>query len=93
MSSQGRKRVPKETTAELAIESAVNALRQAIEAIDSELAAAKNRAQEAMHVYEGLKSTAAERIAAIEAKIAALTDTPVTPPAPPQKDAPAAKRS
>lgn len=80
VSSQGRKRVPKETTAELAIESAVNALRSAIDSIEVEVAAAKNRAEQATLLYEGLKASAGERIAAIEAKITALTDTPPATP-------------
>jgi uncharacterized protein YoaH (UPF0181 family) len=79
VSSQGRKRVPKETTAELAIESATAALEQAIDSIEVELATAKNRAEQATHLYEGLKVTSAQRIAAIKAKIAALQDPPVGP--------------
>ena len=85
VSSQGRKRVPKETTAESAVEAAIAAMRQAVDSIEVEVAAAKNRAEQATHLYEGLKATAGERIAAIETKIAALTDTPPTAAAPPAK--------
>lgn len=86
VSSQGRKRAPKETTAELAVEAAVNAMQQAIESIRGEVATAQQRAEEATHLYEGLKASAGERIAAIQTKIAALTDTP--PEASPQRKAP-----
>lgn len=81
VSSQGRKRVLKATTAELAIESAINALRQAVENIAGELDAAKARADEATREHEELKATASERIAVIEGKIAALEGTAPVPKA------------
>ncbi len=69
-------RGPRETTAEDAIAAAVAAMRQAIDSIEVELAAAKNRAEQSQLLYEGLRASAGERIAAIESKIAALEADP-----------------
>ena len=54
------------------IESATNVLEKAIEAIDAQLSAAKERAEEAKTEYEHLRDTANERKATIKAKIDAL---------------------
>ncbi len=67
-----RRRAKKATTTEDAVEAAIHAMRQAIDSIEVEVAAAKHRAEQAMRIYEGLKESSTKRIAAIEAKIAAL---------------------
>jgi hypothetical protein len=54
------------------IESATIVLEKAVAAIDAEVAAAKERADEAKTEYEHLRETAGERKASIEAKIDAL---------------------
>jgi hypothetical protein len=54
------------------IESAASVLEKAIEAIDSEISAAKTRADDAKAEYEHLRETAGERKAVIQAKIEAL---------------------
>jgi hypothetical protein len=54
------------------IESATIVLEKAIEAIDADISAAKQRTDEAKAEYEHLRETAGERKAAIKAKIDAL---------------------
>ena len=54
------------------IESATIVLEKAVEAIDAEVTAAKERADEAKTEYEHLRETAGERKATIKAKIDAL---------------------
>ncbi len=54
------------------IKQATNVLTRAIEAIDADVAAAKTRIDEAKAEYEHLRDTAAERKAALEAKLEAL---------------------
>ncbi len=68
-SSRPRKR---ETTPADAVEDAKALLVRSIERIDAEIAAAKERAEEAKAEYEAMKASATERKQAIEAKIAAL---------------------
>jgi predicted nucleic acid-binding Zn-ribbon protein len=63
----------RQTTTEDAIASAVTALNRAVAAIDSEIDAAKTRAEEAQAEYKHLRDTAEERKAAIQAKIDALS--------------------
>ena len=67
--SRSRKR---ETAASDPIEQATLVLQRAIESIDAEVAAAKTRIDEAKAEYEHLRDTAAERKAALEAKLEAL---------------------
>ena len=62
----------RETTTEDAIESATIVLARAVDSIDAEVATAKTRVDEAKTEYEHLRDTAAERKAAIQAKIDAL---------------------
>lgn len=62
----------RETTAADAVSSAKAALERAVTAIDVEIAAAKERADEATAEYEALKTSAEERQTAITAKIALL---------------------
>ena len=54
------------------IEQATSVLTRAVESIDAEVAAAKTRIDEAKAEYEHLRDTAAERKAALEAKLEAL---------------------
>ena len=54
------------------IEQATSVLTRAVESIDAEVAAAKARIDEAKTEYEHLRDTAAERKAAIQAKIDVL---------------------
>jgi hypothetical protein len=69
----GRSRTRKrETTPADAVEDAKAVLVRSVEKIDVEIAAAKERADEAKSEYEEMKASAAERRKAIEAKIAAL---------------------
>jgi hypothetical protein len=68
----GPRRV-RETTTDGAVASAVATLEGAREAIDEELAAAKERADEANREYKALKDSAEDRKAEITAKIEALT--------------------
>jgi hypothetical protein len=68
----GPRRV-RETTTEGAIASAVNTLEQAREAIDDEVEAAKERAEEASREYNVLQDSAEDRKAEITAKIEALS--------------------
>lgn len=63
----------RETTSETAVESAVATLRRAIENIDAEIEVAKERATEAQAEYEAMQASADTRKAAIEEKIALLT--------------------
>lgn len=67
----GPRRV-RETTTEGAVASAVTTLEDAREAIDDEVEAAKERADEATREYKALKDSAADRKAEIETKIEAL---------------------
>lgn len=69
-STRPRKR---ETTPADAVESATALLTNAIEAIDAEITAAKERADEAKREFEALKASANERKQAIKAKIDALS--------------------
>lgn len=68
----GPRRV-RETTTEGAVASAITTLEDAREAIDDEVEAAKERADEANREYKALKESAAGRKAEIETKIKALT--------------------
>lgn len=68
--SRSRRR---ETTTADAVADAVATLQKALEAIDREVEAAKDRAEEAAREYAALKDSATDRKAAIEAKIEALT--------------------
>ena len=54
------------------IEQAMTVLTRAVESIDAEVADAKTRVEEAKTEYEHLRDTAAERKAAIQAKIDVL---------------------
>ncbi len=67
----GPRRV-RETTTEGAVASALETLEQAREAIDDEVAAAKERADEASREYKALKDSAEDRKAEITTKIEAL---------------------
>jgi methylphosphotriester-DNA--protein-cysteine methyltransferase len=62
----------RETTTDGAVASAVATLEDAREAIDDEVEAAKERADEATREYKALKDSAADRKAEIETKIKAL---------------------
>lgn len=66
------KRSRKRETASDPIESATIVLETAIETIDSDIADAKTRVDEAKSEYEHLRDTAKERRAALAAKIEAL---------------------
>jgi outer membrane murein-binding lipoprotein Lpp len=66
------KRSSKRSTPVDPIESATIVLEKAVEAIDAEVTAAKARADQAKTEYEHQRDTAAERKAAIMAKIEAL---------------------
>jgi hypothetical protein len=68
----GRRRV-RETTTEGAVASAVETLEDAREAIDEEVAAAKERTDEATREYKALKDSAEDRKSQITAKIEALS--------------------
>lgn len=61
-----------ETTTDGAVASAIATLEKARDAIDDEVDAAKERADEAKAEYDALKGTASDRKAEIETKIAAL---------------------
>lgn len=56
------------------IEQAQQLLRQALEAIDTEIAVAKARIDEAKAEYEHLRDTAGERRATLQAKLDALSN-------------------
>ena len=60
------------TTAPVVPDSSPIVLEKAVEAIDAEVTAAKERADEGKTEYEHLRETAGERKAAIKAKIDAL---------------------
>ncbi len=62
-----------ETTTDGAVASAVAMLEKARDAIDTEVAGAKDRADEAKAEYDELKGTASDRKAEITAKIEALS--------------------
>ena len=62
----------RETTPADAVEDAKAVLERAIESIDAEIEAAKERADEAKREFEAMKASAAERKAAIKAKLDAL---------------------
>jgi predicted nucleic acid-binding Zn-ribbon protein len=68
----GPRRV-RETTTEGAVASAVETLEEARKAIDDEVDAAKERADEANREYKALKDSATDRKAEITAKIEALS--------------------
>jgi hypothetical protein len=68
----GPRRV-RETTTEGAVASALETLEQAREAIDDEVDAAKERADEATREYKALKDSADDRKAEITTKIEALS--------------------
>jgi hypothetical protein len=68
----GPRRV-RETTTEGAVASALETLEQAREAIDDEVEAAKERADEATREYKALKGSAEDRTAEITTKIEALS--------------------
>jgi molecular chaperone DnaK (HSP70) len=68
----GPRRV-RETTTEGAIASAVETLEEARAAIDDEVEAAKERADEATREFKALKDSAGDRKAEITAKIEALS--------------------
>ncbi len=68
----GRRRV-RETTTDGAVASAVATLEDAREAIDDEVEAAKQRADEATREFKTLKDSAEDRKRQITAKIEALT--------------------
>lgn len=68
----GPRRV-RETTTEGAVASAIDTLEDAREAIDEEVEAAKERAEEATREYKALKDSAADRKTEITTKIEALT--------------------
>ena len=61
-----------ETTPDNAVESAIATLEKARDAIDDEVDAAKERAEEATREHKALKDSAADRKAEIETKIEAL---------------------
>jgi molecular chaperone DnaK (HSP70) len=61
-----------ETTTDGAVASAIATLEKARDAIDDEVDAAKERADEAKAEHDALKGTASDRKAEIETKIAAL---------------------
>ncbi len=63
----------RETTTEDAVASAIATLEQAVESIDAEIEAAKDRAEEAQREYDALQESASERKEAIQAKIEALS--------------------
>lgn len=68
----GPRRV-RETTTEGAVASAISTLESAREAIDEEVAAAKERAEEATREFKALKDSAGDRKAEIATKIEALS--------------------
>jgi hypothetical protein len=82
--SSGTTRTPtrrprkRETTTEDAVTAAIAALQNAVDAIRSEVALARERAEEAQAEYAASQATAHSRIEAINAKITALGGTPET---------------
>jgi len=90
----------RETTTQDAIASAVNSLEGAIDSIERELEAARERASEAQAEYEAMLAASAGRIEEIRAKIAVLdpaaaeaTAEEVAPPAPAAKASPSRKEA
>ena len=82
-SSRPRKR---ETTTQDAVASAIATLQGAIESIERELEAARERADEARAEYEAMQAAAGGRIEEIRAKIAVLEpEAGATAPPPPKK--------
>ena len=88
----------RETTTQDAIASAVATLRSAIDSIEVELEAARERADEAKAEYEAMQAASAGRIEEIRAKIAVLdpeaadaTADEAAPPAPAAKAEPEPK--
>ncbi len=77
--SGARRTRRRETTTETAVESAVATLRRAVESIDAEIEVAKERAEEAQAEYKAMRDSAADRKAAIEAKITLLTQAAAPP--------------
>ena len=71
-STPSRSRTPRETTPDDAVAQATAMLEKALESIDREVELAKDRADEAKREHEALKASAADRQAAIAAKIEAL---------------------
>ena len=63
----------RETTPADAVESAKAVLIKAIDSIDAEITAAKQRAEEAKAEFEALKASATERKQAIKAKLEAIS--------------------
>ena len=70
--TSARRSRKRETTTEDAVASAVASLRRAIDSIDVELEAARERAEEASAEYEAIKGAAGGRIEEIRAKIVVL---------------------
>lgn len=70
-SGRGKRQV-RETTPEGAVEAATAVLTRSIDAIDDEITAAKERAEEAAREYDALKASADDRTQALQAKIDAL---------------------
>jgi hypothetical protein len=81
-SGRGSTRRPRkrETTTQDAIASAVASLRGAVDAIEAEVEAARERAEEANAEYAAMQAAAPGRIEEIRAKIAMLDPTPAAPP-------------
>ena len=83
----GRRPRKRETTTQDAIASAVNSLEAAIDSIERELEAARERASEAQAEYEAMQAASTGRIEEIRAKIAALDpEADVEPTATPSKE-------
>lgn len=70
--SGSRRTRRRETTSETAVESAITALKRAIDQIDAEIQVAEERAKEAQAEYEAMLASADERKAAIAEKIKLL---------------------
>ena len=71
-STPSRSRTPRETTPDDAVAQAAATLEKALDSIDREVEAAKERANEAAREYDALEDSAINRKAAIQAKIEAL---------------------
>lgn len=89
--TSARRSRKRETTTEDAVASAVATLRRAIDSIDVELEAARERAEEASAEYEAIKGAAGGRIEEIRAKIAVLDPEADAEPPEPAASAPDAK--
>lgn len=72
-SGGGSRKAKRETTTADAVASAAQLLQRAVEQIDLEVAAAKQRVDDAKTVYEQLRDTATQRKKEIQTKIDALT--------------------